>query len=202
MKLPESLIRKFLPLLLVLSTAVIMLNDRLFPPGGSPGKPAQDETAHDDHGDHDDHDDPEKNKLMGNFHYNEGNRDLAEGKLEEAIKNYKMALHHNDRFAEAYVNLSTAYLKARRFEEAGESLDRLDEVAPESPHLHYNRACLHSLTGKTAQSLEALQRAVDLGYRDRGQIETDPDLAALRESANYKSWFEKFSVAAGESALP
>jgi tetratricopeptide (TPR) repeat protein len=196
MKIPEPLIQKALPLLLVASAAVFLLNDRLFLPGGRPAKPAPPPIemsggenaghARNSHGGHDDHDDPEKNRRMGIFHYNAGNRDLAGGKLEAAVDNYKMALSHNENFVETYVNLSTTYLKARRFGEARDTLNRLEQIAPDNPQLHYNRACLHSLEGDTQNSLSALAKAVDLGYGDQAQIETDPDLKRLRTTGEYR----------------
>ena len=52
----------------------------------------------------------EKEKRMGIFHYNEGNKSFKEGRFEEAIGNYKKALHHNKTLKEAAINLSTAYM--------------------------------------------------------------------------------------------
>jgi len=205
MNIPETLIRKVLPLLLVLAAALALLSDRLFPPERE--KPAA-ALGHADHGDdsghesHDDHSDPEKNRRMGIHHYNEGNRDLAEGKLDAAVDNYKMALSHNGGFVQAYINLSTTYLRAGRLAEAGETLDRLAEIDPENPHLFYNRACLHSLGGDTDAGLAALERAVALGYVDKKMIASDPDLAALRKSARYQRWFREWSPAAEKSGLP
>ncbi len=181
MKSTGPLLEKFLPLLLVVSVAVILINDRLMPRA----TPAVHE-----HGGHDDHDDPENNRRMGIFHYNEGNRDFTRGDLDSAVKNYTMALRHNDRFVEAYINLSTTYMREKRFALAGETLDRLETFAGKNPLLHYNRACLHSLAGDTEASLNALKEAVGLGFSDRAQIASDPDLLELRKDARFKSWFE------------
>lgn len=184
MKSTGPLLEKFLPLLLVVSVAVILTSDRLMPPAATKVH------EHGGHDDHDDHDDPENNRRMGIYHYNQGNRDLTLGDLESAVKNYTMALRHNDRFVEAYINLSTAYMRAKRFDLAGETLDRLEAFAGENPHLHYNRACLHSLAGNAEASLTALKRAVGLGFDNREEIASDPDLLEVRKDARFKSWFE------------
>lgn len=51
---------------------------------------------------------------------------------------------------------------------------------PEDETAHYNLACSLALTGATALALDALERAVALGYADVDQMEADDDLASLR----------------------
>ena len=148
--------------------------------------PTREEGSH-DHSE-DDHQDPENNRRMGIFHYNEGNKMLAAGNLEEAVRNYKMALHHNKDFKQAHVNLSTTYLAAKQWEEARDTLTTLETIDPNNPSLFYNWACYFSLTGKTADSLTALQKAVTVGYENFKQIGKDPDLLNLRKTPEYKDW--------------
>ena len=185
-----------IPTLLVVSALAIVTADRL-----SPSKPpvnaaltainpdtppALKEGSH-DHSE-DDHQDPENNRRMGIFHYNEGNKMLAAGNLQEAVRNYKMALHHNKDFKQAYVNLSTTYLAAKQWDETRDTLTTLETIDPQNPSLFYNWACYFSLTEKTADSLAALQKAVEKGYENFEQIGKDPDLANLRKTPAYKDW--------------
>lgn len=51
---------------------------------------------------------------------------------------------------------------------------------------HYNRACLHAASGRTADGLVALRQAVDSGFSDMNAMRRDPDLAALRGEADYR----------------
>ncbi|PIQ97939.1 MAG: hypothetical protein COV67_01555 [Nitrospinae bacterium CG11_big_fil_rev_8_21_14_0_20_56_8] len=134
-----------------------------------------------------DHSSPENQKRMGIFHYNEGNKFLKQGDIEEAIRNYKMALHHNPEFQETQVNLSTAYLHARRYDDALTTLSGLEKINPKNPYLHYNLACYYSLTGKVEPGLESLAKALELGFPDRNSVETDPDLENLRQAEGFKS---------------
>ncbi|MEK9629543.1 MAG: tetratricopeptide repeat protein, partial [Nitrospinota bacterium] len=130
----------------------------------------------------------EKEKRMGIFHYNEGNKSFKEGKFEEAITNYKKALHHNKSFKEAMINLSTAYMKNSNFETALETLEKGMTLDPKNPHIHYNYACYYSLTGHPEASLEKLKEAIEFGFDQFQQIKTDPDLENLRGSPEFKSW--------------
>ena len=130
----------------------------------------------------------EKEKRMGIFHYNEGNKNFKEGQFDEAISNYKKALHHNNSFKEAAINLSTAYMKNSNFDKALETLETAMLLDSKNPHIHYNFACYYSLMGQPETSLEKLKDAIHFGFDKFDQIETDPDLEKLRQSSEFKSW--------------
>lgn len=132
--------------------------------------------------------DPEREHRMAIFHYNEGNRFLSRGEWQEAVRNYKMALHHDQAFKEVHVNLSTAYLKGQQYEDARKTLEALNQLDPGHPHLHYNLACYHSLTGNPEASLESLQQAMQRGYPRPGDVDNDPDLEHLRRTAEFRQW--------------
>lgn len=132
--------------------------------------------------------DPEKEHRMAIFHYNEGNKFLNKGNWKAAVENYKMALHHDKGLNEVYINMSNAYLKAGQYGEAKKTLDSLKVQAPDNPHLYYNLACYYSLTEQETDSLEALQQSIRLGYKNRDDAHTDPDLANLRKTAEFKLW--------------
>ncbi len=130
----------------------------------------------------------EKEKRMGIFHYNEGNKNFKAGQYDEAITNYKKALHHNKSFKEATINLSTAYLKNSNFDKALETLQIGMKLDSKNPHIHYNYACYYSLTNQPKASLDKLKAAIDFGFSNLEQIESDPDLEKLRQSPEFKSW--------------
>lgn len=135
-----------------------------------------------------DHSDPANNKRMGFYHYNEGNKALKEGKWEEAVSNYKMALHHNPDSVETLVNLSTTYMRMELYDSAREVLGSLEKKSPANPLLFYNLACYYSLTKQVELSLGALQQAVKAGYKNTGEIKKDPDLENLRKYPGFNEW--------------
>jgi hypothetical protein len=47
------------------------------------------------------------------------------------------------------------------------------------------------LTENLVPGLSALQKAVEKGYKQFKQMETDPDLDNLRQSGEYKAWKKK-----------
>ena len=132
------------------------------------------------------HLDPGAQKRMGIYHYNEGNKLLKQNNWEEAISNYKMALHHNKNFDEAYINLSTAYLARKKFKASLETLNSLQRINPKHPLLHYNLACYYSLTGNNNLGIESLKQAVANGFKNLQSLKTDPDLKNLRPDSRFK----------------
>jgi tetratricopeptide (TPR) repeat protein len=148
-----------------------------------------------DHSDeHVDHSDPINQKRMGAFHYNEGNKFLNQKNIPEAVKSYKMALHHDPENANFYINLSTAYMHGEMFEKAHETLMTLESKSPQNSLLHYNLACYYSLTNKPKSSKKALEYSAQLGFKNFDEILTDPDLEILRAATGFQEWFERLKL--------
>lgn len=144
-----------------------------------------------------DHDDPGKNRRMGYFHYNEGNKAFKKGKWDEAVRNYKMALTHDPEIRQVYVNLSSVYLKMKLYDESLAALRTLEGKDPSDPHLFYNYACYFSLTGDPERGLPSLKKAVELGYKNFADMERDPDLENLRNTPEYREWIKDVSRGTG-----
>ncbi|GJL77982.1 MAG: hypothetical protein NPINA01_09710 [Nitrospinaceae bacterium] len=182
--------KRYAPILLLLSIVLFFVTDHLKVDSSKSQKPSP--AGDHDHSGHsaDDHSDPENNRRMGIFHFNEGNKSLRQGKWDEAEKNYKMALHHNEEFQETFINLSTTYFRAGKYDEALKTLRDLETINASNPLLHYNLACYYSLTKQSKASLNSIKKAVDLGYKDFQEIEIDPDLENMRDDADFKAWFQ------------
>ena len=133
------------------------------------------------------HSDPENQKRMAIYHYNEGNKSLQLNNLEEAIKNYKMALMHNKAFEESYINLSTAYLNNKEFKASLETLKDLQKINPNNPFLHYNLACYYSIIGNNNLGLASLKQAIKNGFKNYKNLKKDPDLKNLRLDPKFKN---------------
>ena len=77
--------------------------------------------------------------------------------------------------------------------EAGENeivAERLREIVAESPQyalLFYNLACLESLTGRTADALEHLRRAIEMSEQFRDFAKGDSDLDPIRSEPAFEA---------------
>jgi outer membrane protein assembly factor BamD (BamD/ComL family) len=136
----------------------------------------------------------ERERRMAIFHYNEGNKFYKEKNYIAATTRFEKALHHNEKFKEALINLSTAYMKLRVFDKALETIQKGQKQFPQEPLFDYNFACYYSLRKNLSAGLLALKQSVDKGFKQFKQIENDSDLRNLRQSNEYKIWREKISV--------
>jgi tetratricopeptide (TPR) repeat protein len=132
----------------------------------------------------------ERVRRMAVFHYNEGNKFYKKEEYGEALMRYERALRHNEKFKEALINLSTAYMKTKFFDKALETLQAGQNQFPQEPLFDYNFACYYSLKENPGPGLLALQQALKKGFKQFEQIESDTDLSNLRQSDEYKTWKE------------
>lgn len=76
---------------------------------------------------------------------------------------------------------------ARKDYKAAEAaLRRLTVVDADNFVPWYNLACALCVQGRTEEAGPALERAIELGFSDLQQLQSDPYLAALRRTENYK----------------
>jgi cytochrome c-type biogenesis protein CcmH/NrfG len=89
-------------------------------------------------------------------------------------------------YVEALQLLGDDYTRQGRFAD-GLRVDRqLTELQPTDALAHYNLACSYSLTAQFELAAAALERALDLGYRDVRWLRRDPDLRDLRAHPLYR----------------
>ena len=137
----------------------------------------------------------ERVRRMAIFHYNEGNKFYKKEEYSKALIRYERALRHNEKFKEALINLSTAYMKIKFFDKALETLQAGQNQFPQEPLFDYNFACYYSLKENPGPGLLALQQALKKGFKQFEQIESDTDLNNLRQSDEYKTWQETLTSA-------
>ena len=89
-------------------------------------------------------------------------------------------------FIEALQILGDDYTRRGRFAEGLKLDEQLARLRPGDALVHYNLACSYSLTREFAAAAAALNRALDLGYRDFKWLAKDPDLARFRKQPLYK----------------
>ncbi len=109
--------------------------------------------------------------------------------LEFEIKFYENILKDSPDFVEALVALGDAYTKNGRYEEGLKVDQKLAKLKPKDPVVFYNLACSYSLLKELDVSLEALRKAIKLGYDDFSYMQKDLDLENLRQDKRYKTLF-------------
>ena len=89
-------------------------------------------------------------------------------------------------YIDALQILGDNYTRRGRFEDGLKVDEQLVRLRPGDALVHYNLACSCSLTEQFESAAVALNRALDLGYRDFKWLSKDPDLAKLRKHPLYK----------------
>jgi tetratricopeptide (TPR) repeat protein len=71
---------------------------------------------------------------------------------------------------------------------------RLTRLRPSDPLAHYNLACTYARLNQANQSVKALRRAVELGYRDFRYIAEDADLDPIRTDPRYRKLMKEYEA--------
>lgn len=90
-------------------------------------------------------------------------------------------------YVEALQLLGDNYTKRGRYSEGLGVDERLAALEPHNPLVFYNLACSYSLLDRCDDAADALERALNLGYRDFKWMAKDTDLKKLRAHSRYKA---------------
>ena len=94
-------------------------------------------------------------------------------------------------YADALQLLGDHYTQRGRYAEGLKVDERLSRLEPHDPLVFYNLACSYSLTEQFDRAVFALQKALQLGYRDFNWLARDPDLRELRRQPIYRDIQDK-----------
>jgi tetratricopeptide (TPR) repeat protein len=106
--------------------------------------------------------------------------DIEIGFLEGLVK-------RDPGYIDALQILGDDYTKRGKFTLGLKIDQRLAVLRPRDALVYYNLACSYCLTGRMEEAAEAIQQALDYGYRDFKWLGEDPDLVELREHPSYRT---------------
>src|SRR5687768_1906235 len=116
------------------------------------------------------------------------------GKLDEARRSSEKGIAAAERALALNAGESRALsLGASELYALGDSVRaeewarRAVQSAPTDPLMLYNIACLHAVMGNRGLALDHLERAIELGMRNRDWLMTDPDLASVRDDPRFNA---------------
>jgi tetratricopeptide (TPR) repeat protein len=89
-------------------------------------------------------------------------------------------------YVDALELLGDHYTRRGRYAEGLRVDEHLARLEPRSPLVFYNLACSCSLTGQFDRAALALEKALQLGYRDFHWLARDPDLRQLRQQPVFR----------------
>ncbi len=125
---------------------------------------------------------------------NAHNKAIFDENIDNALKEFSLAIEKAPDYADAYSNRGVAYMQQRKYNKALEDLKKAKELKSESPSIRYNLACLYSLKGDVDFGLDELDAALANGFSDYESLRRDPDLKNLRKNSEFKRVLEKHKV--------
>jgi tetratricopeptide (TPR) repeat protein len=106
--------------------------------------------------------------------------------LDTKIQFIEGIVRRDPNYVDALQLLGDHYTQRGYFNEGLKVDERLARLAPGSPLVFYNLACSYSLTDQFERAALALEKALDLGYRDFAWLARDPDLKKFRREPAYE----------------
>ena len=114
--------------------------------------------------------------------------------LEFEIEFYENILKKKADFVQALTALGNAYTQKGLYEKGLEIDKKLIRLRPDDPIVFYNLACSYSLLQQIDLALEALTKAIELGYDDFDYMQADADLANIRRDERFNATILKLRV--------
>ena len=117
---------------------------------------------------------------------------------------YEKLLVAYPNFLDALIPLAHAYTKNKQYDKGLDIDLRVVVLKNDDPLAWYNLACSYALLKQANESLAALQKAIQFGYRDMRHLQQDPDLFYLRQSPEFHRYIASLteSMASENSPAP
>ena len=110
--------------------------------------------------------------------------------IDFEIRFYENILRESPDFIETMMALADLYTKKGLYREGLELDERLSHLRPEEPVIFYNLACSYSLLNDQYAALNAIRRAIELGYDDFEHLYNDKDLASLMADEQFRAYLK------------
>ena len=140
---------------------------------------------------------PKPNKAARS-HYNWGLTYAKQGDLEQAVTEFRLAIHYEPRWALPYFNLGATYGNWGQLDEAIVAWEHATRLDADFAKAHYNLAIAYSVkAGKVsrqslpvayaAKSIASLREAIRLDKAAFSAAETEPAFDAIRNTPEYQA---------------
>ncbi len=124
--------------------------------------------------------------------------------IDFEIRFYESILKESPDFIETMIALADLYTKKGLHREGLELDERLSRMRPDDPVIFYNLACSYSLLNEQYAALNAIKRAIELGYDDFDHLYADKDLGNLMSDEEFRKYLKNIQkkLKSSKTSLP
>ena len=110
-----------------------------------------------------------------------------ERSFDQAEKAYRALVAEDPNDGASWYRLGAVLHASGRYEDSIEASRRAAGFPDLRASALYNVACAYARLGRTDEAIASLERAVAAGYRAKGAMSQDADLASVRDDARFKN---------------
>lgn len=110
----------------------------------------------------------------------------AAGKTQEAESHLRSLIARVQQPAETYLSLANELYGMAKYWESASVYEKALTIRANGGD-YYNLGCCYALLNEKNRAMEALKKAIDLGFNRKEQYETDTDLDVLRTDAQFQA---------------
>lgn len=111
--------------------------------------------------------------------------------IEFEIAFYENILKQTPNFIEALSAIGDLYTRAGHWQKGLDVDLKLAALRPDDAIIQYNLACSYALLNQTRQALNALVKAIELGYDDFAYLKSDGDLENLLKDEHVQHYIKE-----------
>ncbi len=104
---------------------------------------------------------------------------------------YEKIIADTPNFIQALAALGDLYTREGYWQKGLDVDVRLSGLKPDDPVIFYNLACSYALLNQTRAALNALSKAIELGYDDFRHLRSDRDLENLLKDAHVQAFIKQ-----------
>ena len=105
--------------------------------------------------------------------------------LDFRISFFEQVVESDPEHLDGLLELGHAYTQRGLFNRGLDIDRRLSKLLPADATVHYNLACSYALVLSPDHAFDALQKAIDLGYKDLRHLLKDSDLKSLQNDERF-----------------
>lgn len=113
------------------------------------------------------------------------NETLERLEVDFRISFFEQVVETDPEHLDGLLELGHAYTQRGLYNRGLDIDRRLSKLLPTDATVHYNLACSNALVSNPDHAFEALQKAIDLGYKDLRHLLKDSDLKSLRNDERF-----------------